>query len=425
MTLEMQAIAQQLNFPTSVALAPDGTLYVAESGLPFDGAPKGGRVSRVGPGGSLQPVVTGLRQPVNGVVWYQDSLIISEGGHPGRILRYGLGAGRGAGELQVLVDGLPGFGNYQTNMVALGPDGKLYFSQGAMTNSGIIGPDSNDLAWLRLIEHHPDVPGYTIEVGSQVVSIQDDQGKTVSTGGFARFGSAHPSGTRIPGRTPCNSAVLRCNPDGSELELVAWGIRNAYGLGFLSDGRLLATDQGADARGLRPVWNCPDFLYEVKQGAWYGWPDFYGGVPITDPRFRAPDGTAQPFLLRNHAELPPPRAALVEFEVNACAAKFAQVPSPHRFAGDLIVAQFGDERPMTGPPGVRVGRNLVRVQTRDWSVHPLPALPLKRPLDVVFAPDARSFYVVDFGEFEITAQKGIAARAGSGCLWKIPADAME
>jgi glucose/arabinose dehydrogenase len=419
----MQAIAPHLNFPTSVALAPDGTLYVAESGLPFDGAPKGGRVSRLGPGGRVQPLVTGLRQPINGLLWYQDSLIIAEGGYPGRILRFDMG--KGAGELTVLVDDLPGFGNYQTNMVVLGPDGKLYFSQGAMTNSGIIGPDSNDLAWLSIIEHHPDIPGYTIQVGSQVASIKGPEGKAVSTGGFARFGSAHPGGTRITGRTRCTSAVLRCNPDGSELELVAWGLRNAYGLGFLSDGRLLATDQGADARGVRPVWNCPDFLYEVKQGAWYGWPDYYGGVPITDRRYRAPDGTAQPFLLQSHAELPPPQAALVEFEVNACAAKFAQVPAPHRFAGDLIVAQFGDERPMTGPPGPRVGRNLVRVRTRDWSLHPLRAPPLKRPLDVVFAPDARSLYVVDFGEFEITAQKGISARAGSGCLWQIPVDAME
>src|SRR5689334_11513117 len=114
----MHALVPNLNFPTSVALGPDGTLYVAESGLPFDGAPQGGRVSRIGPGGSVQPLVTGLRQPLNGLLWYRDSLIIAEGGYPGRILRYGLGPGREAGELKVLVDDLPGFGNYQTNMVA-------------------------------------------------------------------------------------------------------------------------------------------------------------------------------------------------------------------------------------------------------------------------------------------------------------------
>ena len=55
---------------------------------------------------------------------------------------------------------------------------------------------------------------------------------------------------------------------------MAWGLRNAYGLGFLPDGRLIATEQSADARGSRPIGNAPDALYVVEQGAWYGWPDF-------------------------------------------------------------------------------------------------------------------------------------------------------
>ena len=58
---------------------------------------------------------------------------------------------------------------------------------------------------------------------------------------------------------------MRCNLDGSDLELVAWGLRNAYGLGFLPDGRLLAVDQGADDRGSRPVGNVPDLLFEVRE----------------------------------------------------------------------------------------------------------------------------------------------------------------
>lgn len=417
----MKAFAEHLNFPTSVALAPDGTIYVAESGLPFGGAPRGGCVSRIGEEGGKQVLVSGLREPVNGLLWHREGLIISEGGRPGKISRFDLGSSK----LQPIVDNLPGFGNYQTNMAVLGPDGKLYFSQGAMTNSGIVGPDSRDMPWLAEVQHEPDIPGYTVRLGDVVACVTGPGGQQVRTGGFSRFGSAWPSGERLTGRIPCTAAVMRCNPDGSELELVCWGIRNAYGLGFLPDGRLLATDQGADARGVRPVWNCPDFLYEIKKGAWYGWPDFYGGVPITAPRFHGPDGAAQTFLLQDHAELPAPEVPLAEFEVNACAVKFAQIPAPYRFAGDLVVAQFGDERPMTGPPGPRAGRNLVRVRTSDWSLHPLPGLPLRRPLDVAFAPHAPFLYVVDFGEFEITPSKGISARAGSGCLWKIPVDFLE
>ena len=64
------------------------------------------------------------------------------------------------------------------------------------------------------------------------------------------------------------AAVMRCNLDGSGLELVAWGFRNAYGLGFLPDGRLLAADQGVDDRGSRPLGNAPDLFHEVKARAW-------------------------------------------------------------------------------------------------------------------------------------------------------------
>ncbi|MFZ6758458.1 PQQ-dependent sugar dehydrogenase [Undibacterium sp. Ji50W] len=417
----MRAFVTELNFPTSLALAPDGQVYVAESGLPFDHAPKGGRVLRVNEDGSVAELLKDLRQPVNGLVWHDNSLIISEGGFPGRISRLDLATG----QRHTLLDDLPGFGNYHTNMVAIGPDHKIYFGQGAMTNSGVIGTDSNDLAWLREIKHAADIPGYDIRLNGQVATITDLEGKQVSTSAFARYGHVHAADTRMAAQLPCTASVMRCNLDGSDLELVAWGIRNAYGLLFLPDGRLIATEQGTDVRGVRPVWNCPDFLFEIKQGAWYGWPDYQGGKPISSPAYRSPDGKAQEFVLTNHAELPPPESPLLAFDVNACAVKMALIPDKLSHAGDLLVAQFGDERPMTGPPGPRVGRNLVRVNTRDWSLHTMPQLPWYRPIDVAFSADAAFVYVVDFGDFEFTAKKDIIARAGSGGVWKIPVDFME
>ena len=421
MTTRMQVFVDGLNFPTSVAFGPDGSVYVAESGLPFAGAPPGGTIWRVRADGHRERVCEGLRAPVNGLLWHDGGLIVSEGGHPGRIARLD----PHSGETRTLVDGLPGFGNYHTNMVAAGPDGKLYFSQGAMTNTALMGPDSVDLAWLQELRHNADIPGYDIVLGDASGVCPGADGEPARTGAFAPFGTVHPPGTRLRGRTPCTAAVMRCNPDGSDLELVAWGLRNAYGLGFLPDGRLLATDQGADVRGLRPVWNCPDFLYEVKAGAWYGWPDYFGGLPIDHARYRAPDGTAQAYALRDHATLPPPQRALLEFDINACAVKFAVIPPGHAHAGDLLVAQFGDERPMTGPAGPQVARDLVRVSTRDWSLHAVAAEGPRRPLDVAFAPDGAWIYVVDFGEFEFTATKRIEARAGSGRLWRMPAASLE
>ncbi len=407
----MDPIAAHLNFPTSVTSDPDGRIYIAESGLPFGGAPHGGVVSRIDPDGSIGALARGLCAPVNGVTWYDGSLFISEGGNPGRISRLRLPHG----ELETVVDGLPGFGNYQTNMAVVGPDQRLYFSQGAMTNSGVMGLDSGDMAWLRTVPHPCDIPGYDVTLTGFNV-----------TGSFSPFGVPVSPGQKIAGRLPCTSSVMSCALDGSNLELVAWGLRNAFGLGFLPDGRLLATDQGADFRGSRPIANCPDFLYEVRKGAWYGWPDFFGGRAATDPVFRALGDRETQFLLANHSELPPPERPLLEFAVNACAAKFAVVPrefSSH--AGDLVVALFGDERTLTGPPGPRVGRKLLRVSLAGASVHAVKALPFHRPIDVLFEPVSKAAYVVDFGEFEIAPDKGIVARAASGVLWKLLVDFME
>src|ERR671930_1469163 len=66
------------------------------------------------------------------------------------------------GRRVVIVDDLPGPGNYHTNMVAFGPDGRLYFCQGAMTNTGIIGLDAYELGWLRRLPHAHDLPGHDL-----------------------------------------------------------------------------------------------------------------------------------------------------------------------------------------------------------------------------------------------------------------------
>jgi glucose/arabinose dehydrogenase len=414
-----ELLAEDFDFPTSVAFADDGTLYVAESGLPFGGARPGGRIVRIERDGRRTVVLENLRAPVNGLTWHAGGFYISEGGFPGRISRWVAGT-----ERQTILDGLPGRGNYHTNMIAVGPDGWLYFGQGAMTNSGVVGLDAYDLAWLKALPHPFDVPGYDIELAGLTFESDDplsvDQPARTTTAAFAPFGDASSPRARIAGRAPCAAAVLRCRPDGSALEVFAWGLRNAYGLAFLADGRLLATDQGADERGSRPIGHAPDLLYVVEQGRWYGWPDFIGGRPVTDPTFK-PHGTAQPqFLLANHAALPPPERPVLRFAVNAAATKFAVLPpSAPRWPGQLVVALFGDEKPMTAPAGPRVGRRLVRIDPRDWSQHALDIGAFSRPIDVKPAPDGRSIFIVDFGQFELLGQGRMTAVPGSGKLWII------
>jgi len=418
-----ERVADGLDFPTSLAFDAAGTPHVAESGLAFGGARPGGRVVRIEKDGRAVPLHNGLREPVNGLLFADGCFYVSEGGYPGRVSRL-----TPAGEWRPILDGLPGFGNYHTNMAALGPDGKLYFSQGALTNSGVIGLDAYDLGWLRRLPHNCDVPGYGVVLSGESFETAGPDGEEsgrVRTGAFSPFGVEAAAGKRLAGRVPCTASVLRCNLDGSGLELVAWGLRNAYGLCFLPDGRLLATDQGADDRGSRPIGNAPDVLFEVRQERWYGWPDFVGGAPVTDERFRPARGPAPRFLLANHAELPPPERPLLEFAVNAAATKLDVIPEgAARWPGQVLVALFGDERPMTGPAGPRVGRSIARLDLADGSLHPLPCPPFHRPIDVRVHPGGEEVYVLDFGEFEL-GPSGAEAKAGSGALWKIPLTALE
>jgi glucose/arabinose dehydrogenase len=410
--LAWETALADLTFPTGLTFGEDGALFVSESGLPFGGAPRGGRVWRVQEG-RRELLLGDLRPPVNGVTHYRGALYVTEGGNPARILRLALDGGH----VETVLDGLPGPGNYQTNMVAVGPDERLYFSQGAMTNTGVIGLDAYDLGWLALLPHAHDVPGLEIVLAHAAFPTDDPrEGGTghAVTGPFADFGTVHPAGTRLPAQLPCTSAVMSCTPDGGDLRLVAWGLRNAFGLLFLRDGRLLATDQGADDRGSRPVGAVPELLYEVREGRWYGWPDFVGGVPLSDPRFAPEEGAAPAPVLANHDELPPPERPLAELPPHTAACKLDEAPD-----GRIVVAMFGDEVPMTAPSGPRVGRNLAVVDSHTWAVSYIPTPDLHRPLDVRFGPDG-DLYVLDFGHFE-PGRGSLAATPGSGsvrrCAW--------
>jgi glucose/arabinose dehydrogenase len=401
-------VADGFTFPTSLAFDEAGTMYVAEAGLPFGGARPGGRVWRVETGGEQVLVSDDLPPPVNGLSHHGGALLVSVGGHPSGIVRLS-----DEGSVETVVEGLPGPGNYQTNMAVVGPDEKLYFSQGAMTNSGIIGLDAYEIGWLARLPHSHDLPGFEVELTGVNVRTPNPLvpgNGEVETGAFVPFGTATRPGQRIRAHLPATAAVMRCELDGSALELVAWGLRNAYGLGFLPDGRLLAMDQGADDRGSRPIGNAPDLLYEIHPGSWYGWPDFIGGEPVIDARFRPQRGPAPTFVLANHHELPPPQRPLISFPPHAAAVKFDVSP-----AGDLIVALFGDEAPMTAPPGERVGRGIVRVDLEDRLVEPLGVGPFARPIDVRFSPDG-VLHVLDFGRFEMT-ERGVEAEPGTGRVY--------
>ena len=413
-SLSLVPVIAGLDFPTGLGFLPDGSMAVAESGLPFGGARPGGRVRRVGTDGSTTVLATGLPPPVTGLTAVGDALIVSV---PGALLRL-----HRDGTITTVLDGLPSGGNYHTNQVAVGPDGWLYFGQGAMTNSGVVGLDGGDIGWLLRHDHPADVPGLDVQLADVTFPTTDPSRPQtiVETSAFSRFGDVRPAGARLPGRVPCTAAVMRCRPDGQDLELVAWGTRNPYGLAFLPDGRLLAVDQGADDRGSRPIGDAPDLLLDIRPGAWYGWPDYIDGRPVTDDRFHPERGTAPTFLLADHASLPAPEPALLVFASHVAATRLAVVPEGRcGCSGMLLVTLFGDERPMTAPAGPRTGRCLAAIDLDRGMVIPVVRDPLVRPIDVTFSPIDGFPYVADFGRFEMGPGGAVDALPGTGRVWRV------
>ena len=77
-------------------------------------------------------------------------------------------------------------------------------------------------------------------------------------------------------RDPRSAAILSFRPDGSDLRIVARGLRNPYGLLFVGKA-LYATVNGRDDLG---DGEPADSLVRVRRGADYGWPDCWPGYAL-------------------------------------------------------------------------------------------------------------------------------------------------
>ena len=72
-------------------------------------------------------------------------------------------------------------------------------------------------------------------------------------------------------------------------------------------------------------------------------------------------GSKPGFLLANHAQLPETEKPLLRFPPNSCAVKFDIIPEDIvEWGGHIVVALFGDEKPMTAPAGPPVGGDALR-----------------------------------------------------------------
>jgi glucose/arabinose dehydrogenase len=154
----------------------------------------------------------------HGLALHEGWLYVGELRGIGRI-RFDEDTGQVSGPYEHIVSDFSSDGFHQTKTIGFGPDGWLYVSQGSSCN----------------------------------VCVEKD---------------------------PRRATVMRMQPDGSQREIFATGLRNSVGLDWAPwDGALYATENGRDLLGDDLP---PDELNRIEQDRFYGWP-FVHGAGMLDP----------------------------------------------------------------------------------------------------------------------------------------------
>lgn len=142
----------------------------------------------------------------------------------------------------------------------------------------------------------------------------------------------------VPVGAPCNicdpddpyATITRINPDGSDLEIVARGVRNTVGFAWHPEtGDLWFTDNGRDMMGdnLPPC----ELNHLTEVGQHFGYPYFHGG-DVVDPEFgegHDPDDYVHP------AQNLGPHVAPLGMEF------YTGTQFPEEYQGQILIAEHG------------------------------------------------------------------------------------
>ncbi len=223
---KIEIYAENLTFARSMALSPDGTLFVGTR-RPFEtlDAPNGSALYAIvdknnnnyAEPGEISVIAEGLNNP-NGVAFKDGSLYVAE---INRITRFDdIEAQLDDPKEPVIVKDLPQYILHGWRYIGFGPDGKLYLAMGANCN----------------VCHH-----------------DDEQ----------------------------NATIVRMNPDGSDLEVFAEGVRNSVGFDWdPATGELWFTDNGRDLLGNDVPSD--ELNHAPVKGLNFGFPTCHSGS-IPDP----------------------------------------------------------------------------------------------------------------------------------------------
>ncbi len=465
----IEKVVDGLTYPTALTWDDEGRMYVAESGGAFQEEPPPSRILRVEPGRATEVANLtdqGVVASVVGLTWNDGAFYFT---HRAQDLTGAASRMTPDGQVTPLFSGILDSGSeHQVNDIRVGPDGLMYVASGPAFNSAVAGIDNGPS-----IEQNPGLhttPCQDIVLTGQNfetpnILTPDDQNDLARTGAFVPFGTETVPGQVVPGSNKCGGAILQFDPADPEgtLRPFAHGFRNIIGLTWDANGEMYAAVNGYDVRGSRPVSDEFEATYRVREGAWYGWPDFSAGFePLSDPRFDVPDTLQRPIFVGGQLQ-PPPR--LINPVIDHAASGLA-TPDPslvfgrHEFgsspsmldvapdswgalAGQVFVAEWGDLAPETNPllnrrPGYRVssidpatGQAVPFIQ----NVLPGPAsmqgargLGIERPFDVKFGPDG-AMYIVDYGEANVNMDRIKQGRLpyefppGTGAIWRVTSDA--
>jgi glucose/arabinose dehydrogenase len=287
----LDEVASGLTSPRFMAMDVDGSLVVAEH--------TEGKVVRLRDGAHVGHF--DVQQDVANNLTYVNSVIFVDGklyaaAEDRIVVLEAFGPDGRAGIVRTLVDNLPAGARdlygHRTRTLLLGPDQKIYLS-----------------------------------IGSACDVCEDD--------------------------TPTRAAILRMDPDGSNLELFAGGLRNSVGIAFrpaAETPELWGNNMGRNNLGPDLP---PDELNLIQQGLDYGWPYCYGNQE-SNPEFGDADRCAS---AQSPGMLYPPHWSPLGIVF------YTGTSFPRDLQGDALVAFHGSAIDQTG--GVRGGYKVQRVHFQD------------------------------------------------------------
>lgn len=436
----IRPILWNLKNPASFAFDDKQNMYVGEVGFAYNGLYLAPRILKIDheTGNVSVFVDRGLDRPLTDITFHDGKLYVSNGGRISTVDQNGI--------VENIISSLPGIGDHYVTQIVFAPDGKrFYFGIGVATNSGIAGIDNG---WIQTIPEFHDIPGKNITLSGINYNsdnfITAEKNDSAKTGSFVPFNQSTYKREKITGDVKCSGCILSANDDGSDLKMVAWGLRHPYGLGFTPQGKLLVSMNAADERGVRNVANDGDKIYLIDVsnssniGNFYGWPDYFGnGEPVTESQFASPLNK-QPlsFLMLDHPPVVKP------FSVLDVGAALTQIDFSKNdsfgYGGQAFIGEYGTLSPQTHltaiPPnrspgavmGQLIGQKIIAVNTLTGKITKFISINTAdesfRPAGLKFSPDGNSLYIASVGNNEVrtVTPKGAIFPYPMGQPWTYP-----